>query len=113
MLTIAGREVQSKERGMQLTIPDFIFAALAATRLTQLLAQEDGPANLLRRCREQPWSGVLRCVMCSSMWASAGVILLALFGGEWGKIVLYVLALSALAILMVRLADWLDAMKER
>jgi hypothetical protein len=51
----------------------FVFAALAAWRVSFLLVREDGPGRVLAEWRERR-TGVLRellgCVKCTGMWVA-------------------------------------------
>ncbi|HEY7171754.1 MAG TPA: DUF1360 domain-containing protein [Vicinamibacterales bacterium] len=53
----------------------FVIAALAAWRLTHLLAAEDGPADVIVRARARLGDGVLGrlldCFYCLSLWVAA------------------------------------------
>ena len=53
----------------------FGLAALATWRLTHLLAEEDGPAEVvvrLRRAAGTSWAGeLLDCFYCLSLWTAA------------------------------------------
>ncbi len=53
----------------------FLLAALAAWRVTHLLACEDGPWNIIVRIRRRLGSGfagrLMDCFQCLSVWVSA------------------------------------------
>jgi hypothetical protein len=53
----------------------FLLAALATWRLTHLLAEEDGPADLVVRLRARAGSGqlgsLMDCFYCLSIWVAA------------------------------------------
>jgi hypothetical protein len=53
----------------------FALASLAAWRLTHLLAEEDGPADVVVRLRARAGSGqlgaLMDCFYCLSMWVAA------------------------------------------
>jgi Protein of unknown function (DUF1360) len=53
----------------------FALASLATWRLTHLLAEEDGPANLVVRLRERAGAGqlgeLMDCFYCLSVWIAA------------------------------------------
>jgi hypothetical protein len=53
----------------------FALASLAIWRVTHLLAEEDGPANVVVRLRERAGDGVLGelmdCFYCLSVWVAA------------------------------------------
>ena len=53
----------------------FAFASLATWRLTHLLAEEDGPANVVLRLRSRAGSGqlgeLMDCFYCLSLWVAA------------------------------------------
>jgi hypothetical protein len=58
----------------------FVVAALAAWRITHLLATEDGPADVIVRVRAGLGDGVvgrlLDCFYCLSLWVAAPMALL-------------------------------------
>jgi len=92
--------------------PRLALAALAAWRLTHLLAAEDGPFDLVLRLRRRlghgTWGQLMDCPYCVSLWVAAPLALLLardLLG--W---VLGVLALSG-AVCIVEAA--LDALASR
>jgi hypothetical protein len=53
----------------------FVVAALATWRLTHLLAEEDGPADVVVRARshlgEGSLGGLMDCFQCLSVWVAA------------------------------------------
>lgn len=53
----------------------FVLAALATWRVTHLLAEEDGPGDLVVRLRRRAgssWAGdLLDCFYCLSIWVAA------------------------------------------
>ena len=53
----------------------FLLASLATWRVTHLLAEEDGPADLVVRLRRRLGAGLLGeltdCFYCLSMWVAA------------------------------------------
>ena len=53
----------------------FALASLATWRVTHLLAEEDGPANLVVRLRERAGGGglgeLMDCFYCLSIWVAA------------------------------------------
>ena len=53
----------------------FVLAALATWRVTHLLAEEDGPADVVVRLRRRAgssWAGdLLDCFYCLSVWVAA------------------------------------------
>jgi hypothetical protein len=55
----------------------FLVGALATWRVTHLLVEEDGPADLVVRLREQAGDGLigqaLDCFYCLSFWTAAPV----------------------------------------
>lgn len=82
----------------------FVLAALATWRVTHLLAEEDGPADLilwLRRRVGEHWFGALMdCFYCLSLWVAVPPAFLLADGPvEW---VLAWLALSGAACLLER-----------
>ncbi len=57
----------------------FALAALATWRVTHLLAEEDGPANLVVRARvrlgNSPAGELMDCFYCLSVWVAAPLTL--------------------------------------
>ena len=97
----------------------FVLAALAAWRLSFLLAREDGPGRVLARLRAALSRGPLRggagCVKCVSVWVA---LPLAFFvGGTWAELVVTWLALSGVAALVDEWTkppfEWRDAAEEK
>jgi hypothetical protein len=82
----------------------FLLAALATWRVTHLLANEDGPADLIFRIRRRLGSGffgkLADCFQCLSIWVA---IPAAFFvgGTAWERVVCW-LALSGAACLLER-----------
>jgi hypothetical protein len=80
----------------------FALAALATWRVTHLLAEEDGPADVVVRLRRRAGSGwpgdLLDCFYCLSVWAAVpcGVGL----AGRYRANPLWYLALSGAACLL-------------
>jgi hypothetical protein len=56
----------------------FVIAALAAWRVTHLLAAEDGPADVIVRARARLGDGVIGrlfdCFYCLSLWVAAPMV---------------------------------------
>jgi hypothetical protein len=81
-----------------------VVGALAVWRLTHLLADEDGPWDLVLRLRQAAgssfWGHLMDCFNCVSVW----VALPFAFGlaGGWRKGLLLWPALSGAAILLER-----------
>jgi hypothetical protein len=52
----------------------FVLAALATWRVTHLLANEDGPADIVfrlrRRLGDSPIGGLMDCFNCLSLWVA-------------------------------------------
>jgi hypothetical protein len=96
--------------------PRLALAALAAWRLTHLLAAEDGPFGLVLKLRVRlgngAWGQLMDCPYCMSLWVAAPLALLLardLLG--WG---LSVLALSgAVCIVEAGLDALASPRKER
>jgi len=79
------------------------LGALATWRLTHLLVEEDGPADLvlrLRRAAGSGWTGrVMDCFYCSSVWVALPVA--AVVGSpSWSRRLLTWVALSGAACLL-------------
>jgi hypothetical protein len=89
------------------TLFRFVVSALAAWRLTHLLAAEDGPWDLMLRVRGRLgstiWGNLMDCFNCLSLWVS---IPLAFFvvGGALNQLVAW-LAMSGAACLLNRLGN--------
>lgn len=80
---------------------DMLILALAAWRLAYMLVYEEGLFEVFDRIRRvaNNWEQagkLLSCVWCCSVWTAAGMLLLWQFGV--GRVIVYALALSALAI---------------
>jgi len=82
----------------------FTFAVLATWRVTHLLANEDGPADLIVRFRARLGSGLvgklMDCFECLSLWVAMPIAFLL----SWGAVDLLLtwLALSGAACLLER-----------
>ena len=85
----------------------FVLAALATWRVTHLLANEDGPGDIVfhlrRRLGDSPIGGLMDCFNCLSFWvASPATFFLttrpALWAVSW-------VALSGAACLLQRLGE--------
>ena len=95
---------------MQLALTDhawlrFLLAALATWRVTHLLANEDGPADIVFRLRRrlgESWiGGLMDCFNCLSFWIAAPAALFVSTSPlEWA---VSWLALSGAACLLERL----------
>src|SRR5262249_26449988 len=55
--------------------PRLVIAVLATWRITHLLANEDGPADIIVRLRSRLgngfWGGLMDCFKCLSLWVAA------------------------------------------
>src|ERR1700680_2591564 len=85
----------------------FVLAALATWRVTHLLANEDGPANIVFRLRRRLGNGLLGslmdCFNCLSLWIAApAAVFLSTRPILW---VTSSLALSGAACLLERLGE--------
>ncbi len=85
----------------------WLLAVLATWRVTHLLANEDGPADLLARLRVRLGSGffgkLMDCFQCLSLWVAAPM---ALFVSQSPlDLLLTWLALSGAACLLERLGQ--------
>lgn len=85
----------------------FILAVLATWRVTHLLANEDGPADIIFRLRRRlghgPLGGLMDCFNCLSLWIALPAALLVtsrpvIWAISW-------LALSGAACLLERLGE--------
>jgi hypothetical protein len=85
----------------------FVVASLAAWRLTHLLAEEDGPADLVVRGRaalgEGPAGALMDCFYCLSVWVAAPLSLAVTRRRR--ELPLTWLGLSAAACLIERLTS--------
>ena len=81
----------------------FILSALAVWRLTHLLAEEDGPWDLIVRLRSRLGGGffgsLMDCFYCLSLWFSLPFAVWLANGG-WVAILLHWQALSGAACLL-------------
>ena len=84
----------------------FLLAALATWRLTHLLAEEDGPGDLIVKIREglgdSFFGRLMDCFYCLSLWIAALVAVLLV--KQWLEWPLLWLALSGAACLLERAA---------
>lgn len=86
---------------MQLAL--VIYYGLAVWRLSHLVCKEDGPGDLLIKIRKVvTFSGLLDCVWCASIWASAGFTLLYWLSPATAQIIAAPLTLSAVAVIVER-----------
>ena len=84
----------------------FLVAALAAWRLTHLLAKEDGPADAIVRLRVRVGErigGVLDCFYCLCVWIAAPLALLVC--RDWLERLVTWIAISGAACLLERITD--------
>jgi hypothetical protein len=83
----------------------FILSALAVWRLTHLLAEEDGPWDLMVRLRARLGRGffasLMDCFYCLNLWFSLPFAVWLASGG-WIAILLHWQALSGAACLLER-----------
>jgi hypothetical protein len=82
--------------------PKFCLALLATWRVAHLLAHEDGPFDVIARCRAWVGSsrlgGLMDCFQCLSIWVA---IPAAFFiGGTWMELIFEWLALSGGACIL-------------
>ena len=85
----------------------FVLAALATWRVTHLLANEDGPADLVfhlrRRLGDSPIGGLMDCFNCLSFWVAVpAAFFVTLQPLDWA---MSWLALSGAACLLDRLVE--------
>jgi hypothetical protein len=85
----------------------FAVGALAAWRLTHLIAEEDGPADVVLRIREHLGSsrlgGLMDCFACVSVWVAAPISVAV--ADRTRDVPLVWLALSGSACLLERAAQ--------
>jgi hypothetical protein len=85
----------------------FVIAALAVWRVTHLLAAEDGPWDLILRCRralgDTIWGRMLDCFNCLSLWIAVPFTFFVVSGAA-DRFVAW-LAMSGAACLANRVAD--------
>jgi hypothetical protein len=85
----------------------FVLAVLATWRITHLLVNEDGPADLIVRVRARLGSGfvgnLMDCFYCLSMWIAAPFA--GWVGGQVLDLLLIWLALSGAACLLERIGQ--------
>ena len=81
-----------------------LLAVLGVWRITHLLAEEDGPWDLVvrlrRRLGEGFWGRLMDCFYCLSVWIA--VPFACLLGATWGERLFHWPAISAGAILLER-----------
>ncbi len=82
----------------------FTLAALATWRVTHLLAEEDGPADVVVRLRKRlgdsTLGGLMDCFGCLSFWVAAPAS--RYVARTWGEAIPVTLALSGAACLLER-----------
>lgn len=85
----------------------FVLAALATWRITHLLTNEDGPADLVVRLRARLGSNfagkLMDCFYCLSFWVA--VPLACVIGGNLVDLLLIWVALSGTACLLQRMGN--------
>jgi len=85
----------------------FVLSALAIWRVTHLLAEEDGPWDLIARLRARLGSGVLGrlmdCFYCLSVWVSLPLAIWLSSG--WIALLIHWQALSGAACLLERVTQ--------
>jgi hypothetical protein len=91
---------------MQHSAVRFGIAALATWRVTHLLAQEDGPADVVLRARaaagDSPLGELMDCFACTSLWVAAALVPVASRGTRGERVACW-LGLSGAACLLQRL----------
>jgi hypothetical protein len=92
---------------MQVDGKAFLLCALAVWRVAHLLAQEDGPFDLVFKLRKRVGQGffgsLLDCFLCLSLWIAIPFALL--IGAGWIGHVVAWLALSGAASILFMLTD--------
>lgn len=95
-----------------MTVLDFLMLVLAVWRLSRLLVVEAGPYDVLETLRTKaPYpiggtpqrEGLLECEYCTSLWAAPA--LLWAWQYRRGRVMVYLLALSGLAMMV---KEWVD-----
>lgn len=82
---------------------DLIVIALAVWRFSYMLINEDGPFDILDRVRRlanrvDTISALFACIYCMSIWIAAALLLLRTVSLTVFEIIVYIGALSAIAI---------------
>lgn len=81
-----------------------ILAVLCVWRITHLLAEEDGPWDLIARLHQKLgdrfWGRLMGCFYCLSLWIA--IPFACLLGQTWGEQLFHWPAISAGAILLER-----------
>lgn len=109
---------------MSLTV--FFYLALAAWRLSSLVANEDGPWQMFKRlrqraetwckryrfCHEMGLYDLFACEWCNSVWIGIGLTLLYVWLGESILYLALPLALSTVVIVIKYVVQFLQAAKE-
>lgn len=89
------------------SIGRFVLVSLAVWRVTHLLAEEDGPGDLVVRLRQQLGDGIagkaMDCFFCLSLWIAAPFAVL--LAGDLLTWVVMWLALSGAACLLQRATE--------
>lgn len=92
------------ETGGAIVATRFALAALATWRVTHLLAEEDGPADVVFRLRktlgDSPLGGLMDCYGCLSFWVAAAAS--RYVARTWREALPVTLALSGAACLLER-----------
>lgn len=95
-------------RGFNLVWCNLLLAALATWRVTHLLAEEDGPRDVIATVRlwlGNSWLGSLMdCFYCLSLWIAAPVAYWLM--SQWREWPLLWLGLSGAACLLERLGNY-------
>lgn len=93
----------------------FILAVLALWRITHLVAEEDGPWNIIYRIRKAAGTGffgsLLDCFYCVSIWTAIpfGYWL----GANWTEKFLYWWALSGAVCLLQQLSTSINSKQNK
>ena len=93
---------------MNLTVFQFILAALATYRISLMVVREKGPGHVFKKAREVPpkrskFYDWVTCIFCFSMTASAGCCFALWLSGvreHWAMWFLIWCSLSAIAIVI-------------
>jgi hypothetical protein len=93
--------------------PTWLLTTLAAWRLTHLLANEDGPADLVLRLRtllgDSGIGHLMDCFQCLSLWVAAPLALIV--STEWLTWLIAWLGLSGAACLLERWGRQVEAIQ--
>lgn len=103
---VISHNAETKEMGEVVWVR-FVLAVLATWRITHLLANEDGPWDLIARLRAQLgnriWGRLMDCFQCLSLWVAVPIVFFV--SSRPVEILFTWLALSGAACLLERIGQ--------